>query len=237
MQSFPQFNWGERFFPYRYRFWRGTIQPFGEESDVELIAKHLELQNALSVRHDGRLIPTKELPKTHEFIRSPLLYTVFDIEIHYLEPPMIQRIYGLGPRIDSRTFPDHPHLSRWRPHPLRSADLAYPRDDLCVFATQDDAWMWEKHTVADIAEYTAFWLAAHLLWIISGRTVWPIPEASHDPLKLLLTTPPQAQCSCGSGKRFIDCCTKICVEALNSKKSVLDPPEPWFANLVSEVFR
>ena len=228
MESFPQFAWGERHFPANYRFWRGTIQPFGEDSDVELIARHLELQKALSVSHDGRLIPTMRMVGADSVAHTPMLYTVFEIEIVYFEPPMIPRIYALRPRIDSSTFSTHPHLSRGRPHPLRQFDLSYPRDDLCVFATQDDAWLWGVHTAADIVEYTSFWLAAHLLWVAGGKKRWPIPEASHDPLKLLLSTPPHAQCSCGSGKDFVDCCSKFCIKDLNSKKSALERPSFGF---------
>lgn len=230
MQSFPQFAWGERSFPGNYRYWRGTLQPFGEDSNVELIARHLKLQRPLSVHHDGRLIPTEHnLTKAKKILCSPLLYTAFDIEIIYFEPPIIPRIYALSPRIDSRTFSIHPHLSRGRPHPLWQFDMVYPKDDLCVFATQDDAWLWEVHTVADLIEYTSFWLGAHLLWIIGGKKTWLIPEASHDPLKLLLSTPPQAQCSCGSGKHFVNCCAEFCINDLKTEKSVLDPPNLRFA--------
>lgn len=217
MQSFPQFIWGERFFPYNYRFWRGTLQPFGKGSDIGLIAKHLQVQEALSVCPSGKLVPTQGSLEPLAVPSSPELHTQFEIEIVYLEPPNVPRIYALNPRIDPRTFKNHPHINGGRPHPLHFVYPNLPNSDLCVFATQDDAWSWEKHTVADIIEYTSFWLAAHLLWSLSGRREWLIPGASHDPALLLLTTPPQAQCSCGSGRAFQVCCKKWCVSTIREQ--------------------
>lgn len=223
MRAFHGFVPGERVFPNAYKSWRGSIQPFGPESDVGQIASHLKLRKALSVHPDGQLEPTQSIPNSPNIPNLPQLQAAFEIEIVYLEPPYIPRIYALAPRIDVRTFRDHPHLSRYRPHPLYTFNPKYPDSDLCVFATQDDVWLWEQHTAADIVEYTAFWLAAHLLWVARGRQKWPMPEASHDPLTLLLTTPPQAQCSCGSGKQFKDCCSSSCIKTLTEKRSILDP--------------
>lgn len=241
MRAFPGFVPGGRVFPSAYKSWRGSIQPFGPESDVGQIASHLKLQKALSVRRDGRLEPTCLIPTSADITNLSQLQTAFEIEIIYLEPPHIPRIFALKPRIDLRIFRDHPHLSRYRPHPFHAFNMSYPDSDLCVFATQDDVWLWEQeqHTAADIVEYTAFWLAAHLLWVASGRQKWPMPEASHDPLTLLLTTPPQAQCSCGSGKEFKDCCSSFCIKTLIEKRSILDPIDyRWVGREVPrELFR
>jgi hypothetical protein len=207
MRFFPQFTWGERFFPYNYRYWRGTIQPLNEESSLGEIAYCLKFQKALTVRPTGLLVPADadSKPLALGFL-SQVAFTRFEIEIVYLDPPAVPRIFALQPRLDHRSYPDHPHLNKGRRHPLWGLERRLPDSDLCVFATQDGAWNWQQHSVADIVEYTSMWLAGHLFWLASGRKTWLIPGASHDPQWLLLNTPEEADCSCGSGKAFGSCC-------------------------------
>jgi hypothetical protein len=217
MRSFPQFSWGERFFPYNYRYWRGTLQPLDEESSLGEIAYCLKYQKPLIVHPTGLLVPSDpDIESLDLEFLSQVAFTRFEIEIVYLDPPAVPRIYSIHPRLDVRKYPDHPHLNKGRRHPLWGLERLLPDSDLCVFATQDGTWNWGQHSVADIVEYTSMWLASHLLWLASRRKTWLIPGASHNPYWLLWNTPWKADCACGSGKTFESCCKDGLIDMLQT---------------------
>lgn len=210
LNRFPDFASGERQHPSRHLYWRGELQPFPTNDHVSIVAAHLEAQEPIVASETGELSVETPTRPPAEVPLDAALRARFTIEIVYLSPPALPRIYAMAPRIDDQHYPDHPHLNRGptRQHPLRGPMRLAPNSDLCVIAPQDGLWAWPTHTAKDLLVWTSFWLGAHVIWQARGRQYedWPLPAAPHDPKGVLHEVKPSQPCPCGSGLPFGKCC-------------------------------
>lgn len=189
------------------RAWEGSITPFCFEvpmAELQAIVADLAEDRAVRVLADGTLAHYEHCGGTHqpshEFRLARPLRGTFKIEIAYRIPPGCPIARPLSPRIDSQ-------------HPLGPPPhLLNPIGALCVLFPADRAWVSGKHGARRYADFTAIWLAKHLVWEearergVALEDAWPGSAAGHDPFELLHLLEPGDPCRCGSGQAYEACC-------------------------------
>lgn len=187
--------------------WKGTITPFREGMSldgIQAIVADLDEDRRVRVMADGTLAHYEECGGTHvprpEFRLERPLAGSFRIEIAYRRPPGCPIARSLEPRINWYHPSGHP------PHLLNDIDA------LCVLFPADGAWVWPRDGAREYANFTAIWLAKHLVWVearargVGIEEAWPGSAVGHEPSEMPRFLGPKDPCRCGSGRGYGDCC-------------------------------
>ena len=219
-KHYPEFNIEERLSPVPHHVVTGRLQPFDEHSEAELVVANMRARHTIDAYGDGWLAPTVTDIRPAKLVINPMMYQAYDIEIFILANGWAPRIYIVSPVIDDRSQKGLVHLNRTfnpidaRAHPGYREDNRMPRCDACVVATQDLAWTWLTHHLADLVGYVAVWLGAFASWKHGQIGSWPLEEAPHSVKKWLRETPEDAPCVCGAPATYGQHCRKSHIKAL-----------------------
>lgn len=186
------------------RTWRGKMQPFSPTlTDKELREIVFDLYDggpAISIDLNGTLRHNEQCPRhAHplEADRVPRrsVATAYLVEVAYAAPPARPIVRSLHPPITQKHYPT-------MPHPIA------PLLSLCVANAPTDPWDFEAHGALRYLDWTAYYLAKHTLWVErlerNGEAEWPGPGRTGD-LEEEVRNPPDAECTCNSGRRYRDC--------------------------------
>lgn len=196
-RRFPHFRWEERPYPHLHRLWRGELHPLYPGCPVGLVAAHLKNELPLMINSRGALLTSSLKSEPLAIASADELYVPYMIEVVYHEPPIPPSIHILHPRVDLRVYPEHPHLYAL-PRPLGRSNAA-----ACVYAPHDGDWSWNTSTAAKLIEWTALWIANHILWVQTDK--WFGPQSPHTRAELYGSVHPSAPCHCGSRKLYGQC--------------------------------
>ena len=132
----------------------------------------------------------------------PQLSEEYEVEVVYQVPPARPVVRALAPTITIHNFPAD-IVFTWTPH------LVVYMHALCVAYGPDEDWTLEQRGARRYADAAAFWLARHTLWgylqkRLGPAAAWLGPYAPHDPA-VLVKTPPDGPCHCGSGRTYRAC--------------------------------
>lgn len=215
------------------RTWCGVICPFPlDVDDEELLNIIADLRTGngdLIVTNGGGLRHSRHCGRTDhqvpaEAIPQRVLNDSYEIEIAYAQPPARPIVRGVRPRITTREYPDMPHPTA----PLKA---------LCVAHPPVDRWNWRVDGAVLYADWTAFYLAKHTLWLESrerlgaGKGLWPGDSAGHQ-LEELVTAPRNAPCSCGTELTYKRCHLEFDLQNVERKRQGLQPlPRPMWVKL------
>jgi len=191
------------------RTWRGAITPFPIEmplAETQAIVADLAEDRDVRVLANGALAHYEDCGGTHqphrEFQLARPLRGVFMVEIAYRRPPGVPIARSLSPRIDQH------HPLGPPPHLLNTIDA------LCVVFPADRTWVGEVDGARQYANFTAIWLAKHLVWEearergVGLEEAWPGSVVGHDPFELPRLLDSHDPCRCGSGSVYGLCCAR-----------------------------
>lgn len=176
--------------------WIGDISPLHPPSDAVGVINALAANEEVEVYLNGRVDVDPNNPP-----RSMLQPIV--------DEAMAQRTFSLiarqeGPPRHPRVFVMVPELPQTCPH-------LFSDRSLCPLLPSTGAWSWNEHSLADYLDHVAIWLVKFIVWDAirkaTGQGIWIGHEASHD-WASLAKTPSSAQCYCGSGLQFRECCAR-----------------------------
>lgn len=211
---FPDFKSAGPFFD-APESWAGPIRPFAlcGPADLPLVLGDLA-HGAQVLLQQGSLLHDPGCPRHH----GPVPYVhrmenaeqeVFSVRLIVWPPPRHPKVVALYPEISGRACPGHPHLFQHPQHPrLREFPAVMP-DALCTYRPSDGEWSWRGSDLVLALDYAALYLAKHVVWQRTGgggKGLWIGPQASHEPSDLIRELHPAAECRCGNGRRYGDCC-------------------------------
>jgi len=189
--------------------WQGSISPFPSGmrvEEIQAIVTDLDEDRPVRVLADGVLAHDEDCRGSHrprtEFRLQRPLHGAFKIEIAYRRPPGVPVARSIAPRINQH------HQSGAPPHLLNTIDA------LCVLFPADGTWVWGVHGARQYTNYTAIWLAKHLVWVearergVGIMEAWPGSFVGHDPFEIHRLLRPHVSCRCGSGKIYAECCAE-----------------------------
>lgn len=172
--------------------WEGWLQPIGSLRDFDLIINDLHYNRPIllgengEILHDSRCKGPHDKPSIRQYLRRPNRSFKVRIEYH-------------GGSRHPRAFMLDPILVR------RSGDHTFGDGASCVYPAWEDVWEWQRDTVADFIDHVLVWLVKWNVFDATGGAIWLGPQMDHDPTFLAATINPDAQCWCGSGKRYNIC--------------------------------
>jgi len=178
--------------------WQGVIQPFLDVVDMAWILDDLENGASVKVcagglRHDSGCCRNHQVPVyfhrvTHTWMGYKVLVVAYRPERH-------PRAYCLSPAITKLGFPLHPHIG--------------PGDSACGYLPSDGILPWDESTIVSLLDFTAIWLAKHIVWMDTGadeKAKWLGIAGGHSIRQLFSSVDPNSPCPCGYGKRYKECC-------------------------------
>jgi hypothetical protein len=243
------------------RAWSCSIQPFAGDRNLREIICDLHLDRVVCCE-GGVLVHDPDCHANHPLLgiedRLQSMDVKFKLLVLEFPDGRHPRIYCLEPEISRCTFPCHPHL-------LDAWGLWLHRfiPALCVYLSSDNVYDYRQHRLLQLLDFTATWLAKHLVWtktlrivdLYSGQALsecpklvsgidltgpvwlagqnpqncaffqlreqrnkygaigtWIGPVAPHDIAALLSRVSPQAECPCGSSKKYANCHRAIHVQ-------------------------
>lgn len=146
------------------RAWCGKIQPFDSSSEIPSLYSDLKSDRIVNVqagslRHvqRGGAI-NKEDPNLHYLVNMGIEFNVVILEYSDGRHP---EAYVLKPEVSRQRFPFHPHLRDdrsllWGGRYVQALCTDYAPDLVCA-------------SLVDFLDYTAIFLAKHLVWIRTRR--------------------------------------------------------------------
>lgn len=145
----------------------GRIQPFDHDSDVLKIASDLWEDRLVDIQ-EGRLRHREDCTGTHApDLNQPWLVNMeVEFEVLALEFPDSGRqpeAYAVRPEVSRQFFPAHPHLR----DDLEVIWRGRRRQALCSFFAPDG----RCNSLVDLLDFTALFLAKHLIWERTRRLV------------------------------------------------------------------
>lgn len=197
---FPTSRWGERGEGgSQVRFWEVIIEPLPPADEICFIMADLARDGSVYVEQDGRL---RHDPRCHaEHNLAPELPGVrlreeaFLVDLMYREPPGYPAARCIDRPLSKITLPDHPHF--------------YNEGIICPIFPPDGSWQWRKNTAADYLTFVSIWLFKTVVWMETkkegGAGIWMGSAAGHA-IDDLLRIGPDADCPCGSGRKYRQCC-------------------------------
>lgn len=174
--------------------WIGDITPLQSPSNAVGVVNALAADMPILVYQNGRVdvdraCPTGSANKLG--IDESALRRTFSLIARQAGPPRHPRVFVMIPE-----------LPRFCPHTF--ADEA-----VCPLLPSSGAWSWPSNSLADYLNHVSIWLVKFMVWDFTkkatGSGIWIGSEAPHD-RATLARTPLWAQCYCGSGLRFGQCC-------------------------------
>ncbi len=176
----------------------GVLQPFRDTRDLDLILDDLENEAEVLICA-GTLIHDRECGRPHE--APPYLARVKHTHARY----RVLAVAYPAPK-HPRAFVESPHISQWNfpSHPHLNGD-----GSACSYFPSAGVLPRDGHTIRVLLDFTAIWLAKHVVWVDTGDGqggVWIGQHACHTIQELLKSVPKNAECSCGSGKQYGNCC-------------------------------
>lgn len=145
--------------------WCGVVAPFDTASDVVTIYSDLKQDRTVNVqaghlRHIGAAGPTDQDPNIRYLVDTRIEFRLLILEYANGRHP---EAYCVTPEISRQRFPLHPHLRDdlsvlWEGRYLQALCTDYAPDLLCT-------------SVVDLLDYTAIFLAKHLIWLRTRRLV------------------------------------------------------------------
>jgi len=177
--------------------WQGTVRPFPDGQDLSRILDDLDdeadvLVSGGTLLHDHKCRRTHRTPDYLSQVRhTKAEYTVLAVAY---PPRRHPRAFIKSPHISKLSFPSHPHIN---------AD-----GSACSYLPSQGTLPWNGQTMRALLDFTAIWLAKHLVWQDTGAKLggrWIGPVAGHTIPELLATVPRNAECPCGSGRKYKHC--------------------------------
>jgi hypothetical protein len=211
---FPDFKSAGPFFD-APESWAGPIRPFAScgPADQALVLDDLA-HGAQVLLQRGSLLHDPGCPRHHDPV--PYIHRmenagqeVFSVRLLVWPPPKHPKVVALYPEISGRACPGHPHLFQHPQHPRLPEFPAVMPDALCTYRPSDGEWSWRHSDLVLALDYAALYLAKHVVWQRTGggaNGLWIGPQASHEPSALVRELHPAAECRCGNGRRYGDCC-------------------------------
>lgn len=177
--------------------WQGELRPFDGPQDLSKILDDLQNEGEVVVRagtlvHDPICLRNHAIPDylsrlSHIGLQYAALIVAYPPKRH-------PRAFITSPRISRLRFPIHPHLNG--------------DDSVCSYLPSQGVLPWSAKTLRTLLDFTAIWLAKHTVWCDTGDGrggIWIGPAAGHSIPELLATVPRNAECPCGSGKKYKHC--------------------------------
>lgn len=181
--------------------WEVVITPLPPREEWDLVVADLDRGKTVEIASGGQIYHHLQCRDEHR-LRKPLEVLIVPdlavrVELIYQEPPAHPRVRVLEPKITPERFPGHPHF--------------YADGCICPIFPPDGTWRWERDTAAEYLVHVAIWLVKHAVWKATqernGRGVWIGPDVvQHSIASLMRHTDPSAQCPCGSGRPYRQCC-------------------------------
>ncbi len=170
--------------------WRGRIQP---------VVSHGHLEEILDDIHHHRLVygaPRGEL-RHHDSCAGPHCRHDWMDQITDLRIPFEIEISHDGSREQPKCWVVSPHI------PPEKRRHMWADGSICPFLASDDAWVWNRDTVADFVPYVSSWLVT---WAVFDQTgVWIAGEHQSTPEYHLEVIKASHQCWCRSGRKYRKC--------------------------------
>jgi hypothetical protein len=148
------------------RAWLGRIQPFPDGTEYDGVMAHFELEELVRVKIEGRLAHPRPCKQVHKF-RVPfsaVMRSSFEILLLEFAGSQHPRVYGVTPEISRRRFPTHPHLRDGQPILFNGQ----PLQALCTYLSSDGVVNRDEMRLVQALDYTAMYLAKHLLWVATS---------------------------------------------------------------------
>jgi hypothetical protein len=204
--------------PLAVEAWQGVIRPFAECDQNELLLLLDDLAAGAQVLVGGGCLHhDPNCPRVHSSIGfadqvANVRSEAFAIRLVVPPAPRHPRAIAIYPEISAARFPKHPHLFRGGPRPGLPELSCSVEDALCVCRPGDGEWSWRNGDLVLLLDFTAIYLAKHVVWEKTGADrggLWIGPHASHRPEDLIEELDPFGECRCGSGERYARCCRPI----------------------------
>jgi hypothetical protein len=207
--TFPDVSVREGGLHRRYHVLEGTLQPFAEDSPLELIAAHLAAGIPLLGDATGRLHPTRDDLSPYPVTRSDALFRPYEFNLLVMEAPAYPRLYFINPVIDARSQPRLEHLHRWteresRAHPEKDVQRELPTEDVCFHMISDGVWRPRRDRLSVLLDIGTEWLGTFLLWRYGTDFEWLAITGPHGEA-MYHQVPSGFPCPCGSGYSFERC--------------------------------
>ncbi len=170
--------------------WAGVIQPIVSAENLAQLLDDIHHNQPVygAPRGELRHLPDCKVEHCdHGWMqRTGDLRAPFTIAIHYL-----------GGRAHPRCWVVSPHIPKERGRHI------WDDGSICPFLASDDAWVYDRDTVADFVPHISVWLVT---WLVFQRTgVWIVGEHEGTPEHHLEIIHPTDQCWCRSGRKYRKC--------------------------------
>jgi hypothetical protein len=171
-------------------FWRGVVQPIQSLEHIEELLDDICHHRHVYAAPRGELHHLIDCRTNH--CRHPWMDLIadlriaFEVEIYYDGTREHPKCWVLSPII-----PPEKQFHMW-------AD-----GSICPFLASEDAWVPNRHTVADFIPHVSLWLVT---WAVFDQTgVWIAGEHGGTPEYHLEVVRPSDQCWCRSGRKYRKC--------------------------------
>lgn len=178
--------------------WEGVLQPFQDTKELGLILDDLENEADVSIC-GGTLIHDRKCARTHAtpsyLARVKHAQARYRVRAVAYPDSRHPRAFVESPHISKLNFPSHPHLNG--------------DGSACSYFPSAGLLPWDGHTLRVLLDFTAIWLAKHIIWVDTGAEnsgKWIGQHVGHSIPELLCTVPESRECPCGSGKPYGTCC-------------------------------
>lgn len=198
-ESYPQFRLVNSVVVEAVEEWRGSIGPLRGVQDLPFILDDLQAGAEISVQAGRLLHDPHQCKRPHSAPNylDRLLHadTEFQLRVTVFRPPREPRVFCFSPEVSKRTFPFHPHINS--------------DGSCCSYFPSDRALPWSRHTLVALLNFTAIWLAKHIVWQDTGgdeEAIWLGDAAGHSVREVVRQVGRNDPCPCGSGEKFKRCC-------------------------------
>lgn len=170
--------------------WRGSIQPIVSLEGLEELLDDIHHNRRVygAARGELRHLTTCQADHCHHdwMDRIRDLRIPFTVRVHYSGGRDHPRCWVLSP-----------------PIPPENRHHMWADGSICPFLASEDAWVWDRHTVADFIPHVSVWLVT---WAVFDQTgAWIVGEHEGTPQYHLEIIKPSHQCWCRSGKKYRRC--------------------------------
>lgn len=197
-ESYPQFRLVNSLVADAVQEWRGAISPLRGARNMSFTLEDLQVGGEVSVQA-GRLLHDPQCKRPHSTpnYSDRLLHvdTGFQLRLVVFRPPREPRVFCFSPEVSKRMFPSHPHMNS--------------DDSCCSYFPSDRTLPRNRQTLVLLLNFTAIWLAKHIVWEDTGgneEAIWLGDAAGHSIREILSQVGRNDPCICGSGDKFKRCC-------------------------------